>query len=164
MLVLRYMYVLAIVVWLGGMVILGAIVAPTTFQVLEARDPAAGRVLAAAVFGASLNRFQYVAYGCGLAALVSLSAMAVLGPRPARFALRSGIAAAMLLVAAYAGFVVYPGIDVLQREIGVTVSPSTLPADDARRIQFEHFHTVSTRLMMANMIGALALLYWQARE
>ena len=37
MLVLRYVYVLAIVVWLGGMVILGAIVAPTTFQVLEAR-------------------------------------------------------------------------------------------------------------------------------
>ena len=35
MLALRYVYVLALVVWLGGMVILGALVAPTLFQVLQ---------------------------------------------------------------------------------------------------------------------------------
>ena len=43
MLALRYVYVLALVVWLGGMVILGALVAPTVFQVLQSADPAGGR-------------------------------------------------------------------------------------------------------------------------
>jgi uncharacterized membrane protein len=37
-LALRYIYVLALVVWLGGIVVLGAIAAPTTFQVLQATD------------------------------------------------------------------------------------------------------------------------------
>ena len=45
MLGLRYLYVLALVVWLGGMVVLGAVVAPTTFQVLQASAPANGRAL-----------------------------------------------------------------------------------------------------------------------
>ena len=35
MLALRYAYALALAVWLGGMVALGAIVAPSTFQILE---------------------------------------------------------------------------------------------------------------------------------
>ena len=46
MLAVRYVYVLALVVWLGGMVALGAVVAPTIFQVLQAGDPANGRALA----------------------------------------------------------------------------------------------------------------------
>lgn len=161
---LRYVYVLAIVVWLGGMVVLGAIVAPATFQILEARDPAAGRVVAAAVFGAALVRFQYVAYGCGVLALVTLAAMAVLGPRPAGYAVRSAIAASMLAIAVYAGEIVYRNIEQTQRAIGADISPSTLPAADARRIRFDQLHTLSTRLMMVNMAGALVLLYWQARE
>ena len=45
MLALRYLYVLALVVWLGGMVVLGAIIAPATFQVLQARAPEIGRAL-----------------------------------------------------------------------------------------------------------------------
>ena len=32
MLALRYAYVLALVIWLGGMVVLGALVAPATFK------------------------------------------------------------------------------------------------------------------------------------
>jgi len=39
-----------------------------------------------------------------------------------------------------------------------------LPASDARRIRFDELHQLSTQLMMANIIGALVLLYWEARE
>ena len=60
---LRYVYILALVVWLGGMVVLGAVVAPATFQVLQASEPATGRELGGAVFTAILERFHYVAYG-----------------------------------------------------------------------------------------------------
>lgn len=162
MLALRYVYVLALVVWLGGMVILGAVVAPTTFQVLEASVPATGRELAGAVFGATLARFHYVAYAAGGLLLVTLAAMRVLGPRPAHVGVRAIIAAVMLAVALYSGMVVLHQIDKVQAEAGGL--PSRLPAGDDRRIRFDALHLLSTRLMMFNMAAALVLLYWEARE
>jgi uncharacterized membrane protein len=161
-LALRYVYVLALAVWLGGMVVLGAVVAPTTFQVLQASAPATGRLLGGAVFGAILSRFHYVAYGAGTLALVSLAAMALLGPRPRGFAVRSAIVALMLLLAFYSGFVVLREVDAIQQEVGAL--PSSLPAGDARRVRFDELHQLSTQLMVVNVIGALALLYWEARE
>ena len=162
MLALRYVYVLALVVWLGGMVLLGALVAPTTFEVLQASEPIAGRALAGDLFGALLARFHYVAYGAGVVLLVSLAVMAVLGPRPAHYAVRSAIIAVMLGVALYSGFIVLRRVDAIQQEVGRL--PSRLPAGDARRIEFDALHLLSTRLMMFNIAGALVLLYWEARE
>ncbi len=163
MLAIRYAYVLALVVWLGGMVVLGVLVAPSVFQVLQARAPDAGRILAGAVFGTILARFHIVAYLCGAVILASLLVMAVLGPRPASFAIRTGIVVAMLSIAGYSGFVVLGSVERLQQEIG-DVSPSSLPEADGRRVRFDQLHQLSTRLMMINMLGALVLLYWEARE
>jgi uncharacterized membrane protein len=164
MLVLRYAYLLAIVVWLGGMVVLGAIVAPTVFQVLQMREPEAGRLIAGAVFGAALGRFHYVAYACGATLLITMILMAVLGPRPAQFAVRTALAAIMLGIAVYSGIVVLGSLNRLQQEIGANVAPSSLAAGDTRRLRFDRLHLLSTRLMMINMVGALVLLYWEARE
>jgi uncharacterized membrane protein len=162
MLAVRYVYVLALVVWLGGMVLLGAIVAPTTFGVLQAVEPITGRALAGDLFGAILSRFHYVAYAAGAILLLTLAVMAVLGPRPASYAIRSAIIAIMLGVALYSGLVVLRQIDAIQREVGRL--PSQLPAGDARRVEFDALHLLSTRLMMLNIAGALLLLYWEARE
>jgi uncharacterized membrane protein len=164
MIALRYAYVLALVVWLGGMVVLGAIVAPSVFQVLQARSPEVGRILAGAVFGTALDRFHYVAYACGGVILTTLIVMAVLGPRPAAFAVRTAVVSTMLGIALYSGLVVLRSVNHLQREIGENVSPASLPADDTRRVRFDQLHLLSTRLMMINMLGALVLLYWEARE
>lgn len=161
-LALRYVYVLALAVWLGGMVVLGAVVAPTTFQVLQASEPATGRLLGGAVFGAVLARFHYVAYGAGIVALVALAAMALLGPRPHGFAVRSSIVGAMLLVALYSGSAVLREVDAIQTEVGGL--PSSLPSGDARRVRFDELHQRSTQLMVLNIVGALVLLYWEARE
>jgi uncharacterized membrane protein len=162
MLALRYVYVLALVVWLGGMVLLGALVAPTTFEVLQASEPVTGRALAGDLFGAILSRFHYVAYAAGAILLVTLAVMAILGPRPASYAIRSAIIVMMLGVAVYSGFVVLRRVDAIQREVGRF--PSQLPAGDARRTEFDALHLLSTRLMLFNMMGALVLLYWEARE
>ena len=162
MLALRYVYVLALVVWLGGMVVLGALVAPTTFEVLQATEPLTGRALAGDVFGATIARFHYVAYAAGALLLVTLAAMALLGPRPAGYAVRTALVTLMLAVALYSGFVVLGRIDALQQEVGGLAS--RLPLDDARRVRFDELHQLSTRLMLLNMAGALVLLYWEARE
>ena len=97
----RYVYILALVVWLGGMVVLGAIVAPTTFQVLQASEPVTGRELGGAVFTTILERFHYVAYGSGILLLFTLGLMAVLGPRPRHLGVRLSLITAMLAVALY---------------------------------------------------------------
>ena len=162
MLALRYVYVLALVVWLGGMVLLGAVVAPTTFEVLQASEPVTGRALAGDLFGAILSRFHYVAYAAGGILLVTLAVMAVLGPRPVSYAIRSAIIVVMLGVAVYSGFVVLGRVDAIQREVGRL--PSQLPAGDARRTEFDALHLLSTRLMLFDMVGALVLLYWEAKE
>ena len=162
MLALRLVYVLALAVWLGGMTMLGAVVAPTIFQTLQAADPGSGRALAGLAFAAILTRFHFVAYGCGILLLVTLIAMALLGPRPKQVAIRFAIVAGMLLVSAYSGVVVLGEIDAIQREVGTL--PSRLPEGDPRRVRFDALHQLSTRLMMVDLIGALALLYWEARE
>lgn len=162
MLALRYVYVLALVAWLGGMLVLGALVAPTIFQVLPEHSPSMGRELAGAAFGAMLTRFHYVAYVAGAVLLITLAAMALLGPRPAGFAARSLIIACMLGVALYSGAVVLGRVDRLQQEIGGL--PSRLPDSDSRRLQFDQLHRLSTRLMLLNVAGALLLLYWEARD
>jgi len=162
MLALRYVYILALVVWLGGMVVLGAIVAPVTFQVLQAQDPLAGRAAAGEVFGAAIARFHYVAYGAGGAMLLSMAAMALLGPRPRHFALRTVILASMLAVSVYSGVVVLERIAQVQGAAGVL--PSRLPATDDRRVEFDRLHQTSERLMMVNLVAALVLLLWEARD
>jgi hypothetical protein len=161
-LLLRLVYVLALTVWLGGMAILGAVVAPTIFQTLQAADPDGGRALAGLAFGAMLGRFHFVAYGCGVLLLVMLIIMALLGPRPKGFAVRCALVVGMLLVAVYSGVVVLGEIDAIQQEVGAL--PSRLPAGDPHRIRFDELHQLSTRLMMVNLLGALALVYWEAAE
>jgi hypothetical protein len=177
MVALRYVYVLALAAWLGGMVVLGAVVAPTTFQVLapstveglapssaegQASAPGNRRALAGEVFGAILARFHYVAYAAGGTLLLALVAMRILGPRPHAFAFRAVLVLAMLLVALYSGIVILGTIDAIQASAGGL--PSLLPVGDSRRIRFDELHRLSTRLMMANIAGTLVLLYWEARE
>jgi uncharacterized membrane protein len=161
-LALRYVYILTLVIWLGGMFALGALVAPTTFQVLQTHEPVAGRQLAGEVFGAILARFHYVAYAAGALLLVTLFIMRLLGPRPRAFGVRAAIVGAMLVTALYSGLIVLSQIDTVQLESAV--APSALPAGDPRRVRFDELHLLSTRLMLATMAGALALLYWEARE
>jgi hypothetical protein len=70
----------------------------------------------------------------------------------------------MLAIAVYSGVVVLGSVKRLQHEIGANIAPSSLPAGDARRVRFDQLHLLSTRLMMINVVGALVLLYWEARE
>jgi hypothetical protein len=162
MLALRYVALLTLVVWVGGLLALGGIAAPSTFDVLGARQIADARMLAGALVGEMLRRFQPIAYGAGVVLLLTLAARRILGPRPHRFAWRAGIALVMLLASAYAGVVVGGQIDTLQREIGA--APSSLPEGDARRVEFGRLHGLSTVLQIVPLLGGLALIFWEIRE
>jgi hypothetical protein len=162
MLAVRYLALTALVVWLGGMVILGLIVAPSTFGVLQAADPANGRMMAGAVFGTILRRFHYVAYACGALLYISLFVMKFVGPPPQAFVLRAVIVFLMLGIAVYSGVPLTKELEQIQTQ--VTGPVSRLPETDPRRIRFDQLHQRSTMLMTFNMGLGLILLYWYVRE
>lgn len=162
MLVLRYAAVLMLVVWIGGLIALGGVVAPSIFDTIAARQIAEGRLLAGAVFGEALQRFFVVTYIAGGVLLLTLVVRAILGPRPRRFAWRAVLALAMLATTIYAGFGVGRRVQQLQDQIGV--APSSLDVDDPRRIEFQRLHALSTYLQIVPLLGGLLLIYWELNE
>ena len=162
MLVLRYAALLALVVWVGGLVALGGIAAPSIFDVVAERQLANGRIFSGALFGEMLERFTVVSYAAGGVLMLTLLARRILGPRPHRFAWRVGIVAVMLAAAAYASLSVGSRIGQLQHEIGV--APSSLPDGDPRRVEFGRLHGLSSALQLIPMLGGLALIFWEIRE
>ena len=162
MLALRYAGLLALTLWVGGLVVLGAIAAPSIFDVLAARHIADDRLVAGAVFGEILQRFHLLSYLCGTVLLATLIARGVLGPRPIWFAARVGTALLMLAATAYSGLVVSNQIARLQTEIGV--APSSLPPTDSRRLTFGRLHATSTGLEMIPLLGGLLLLFRELKD
>jgi len=162
MIAVRYVALIALAVWVGGMVVLGLLVAPSTFRVLQLHDGVAGRVLAGAVFGDILRNFYILAYVCGGLILASLVIMKLVGPPPRAFPIRAAIVAMMLAVAVYAGVPVSRQIATVQSQ--VTGPINQLPDSDPRRVRFDRLHATSTVLMTVNMILGIVLLYWYVRE
>ena len=80
---LRYVYVLALSIWFGGTITMGAIVAPVSDE--------------------GLRRFFLVSYVAGGLVLTTLFGMALLGPRPSGFFARFAVAVGMFAVTLYAG-------------------------------------------------------------
>ena len=157
MLALRFAGLLAVAVWFGGLVALGAIAAPAIFDVTASGRVAGGRMAAGALFGEILGRFHLVGYACGAVLLLSLSARAVLGPRPRHFALAAATTSLMLAAALYSGMVLSGRIEHLREEIGEV--PSSLPENDPRRVEFGRLHAQSTAFQLVPLFGGLVLLF-----
>ena len=81
MVFLRYLYILALVMWLGGTVVAGVVVAPSLFGVLEVSNPVEGRVLAGRVFGEVVQRLYWLAYAMGAVMFVTLTLHRLVGSR-----------------------------------------------------------------------------------
>ena len=162
MLALRYIAMVALVVWIGGLVALGAIAAPVAFDVTASRQLAEPRLVAGALFGEMLRRFTLVSYAAGAIMILCLITRRILGPRPRHFGLRAGIIALMLAATAYAGIVVASRIEALQHEIGG--APSSLAPADPRRVEFGRLHGLSTALQLIPLLGGLALIFWEIKE
>jgi hypothetical protein len=86
-LALRYVYVLALSIWIGGAITIGLVSPPVSDH--------------------ELRRFFFVSYVSGGTLLISLMAMGLLGPRPSGFAARFGVAAVMFATALFAGLKVH---------------------------------------------------------
>ena len=85
MLGLRYVYVLALSFWFGGIITVGALISP--------------------ISAAGLHRFYVGSYIAGGLVVTSLGGMAALGPRPSEFLARFSVAIAMVAITLYAGLI-----------------------------------------------------------
>jgi uncharacterized membrane protein len=159
---LRYAYVVALVVWLGGMITIAGVVAPATFSALERTDGAGGRTRAANVVGEVLRRFHVVSYGAAAVLLATLIGMKVIGPRPIGFGRRLLIVGMMVAASVVSGALVDPAIARRRDALGVPVG--SLAPSDPRRAEFGRLHAISTVLLGIGVVGGLILCYWETRE
>ena len=83
MLAIRYASLAALVVWLGGLVTIAFVVAPSS---------------------ENAGRFHAVGFGCGAIVFICLIVLKFVGPPPHDFFPRIGLVALMLLTAIYAHF------------------------------------------------------------
>jgi hypothetical protein len=160
--VLRYLYVVALVLWVGGLVVAGALVAPSVFGVLQAWNESEGRVLAGRVFGEVLLRLTWLSYAMGGIMFIALTLHRLLGARPVKYGIRVGIMGVMLVMMMITGFVLIPQVDAIQAEVSGPVAE--LPDTDPRRAEFNRLHGLSNMLFSITAIGGLALCWWEARE
>ena len=159
---LRYLYVVALVLWVGGLVVAGALVAPSVFSVLEAWNESEGRALAGQVFGEVLLRLTWLSYAMGGVMFITLTLHRLLGARPVKYGIRVGILGVMLVMMMITGFVLIPQVDAIQADVKGPVAE--LPDSDPRRAEFNRLHGLSNILFSITAIGGLALCWWEARE
>ena len=162
MILLRYLYVVALVLWVGGLIVAGALVAPSVFGVLQAWQASEGRVLAGQVFGEVLLRLTWLSYAMGGIMFITLTLHRLLGARPVKYGIRVGIMSVMLTMMMVTGFYLIPGVNAIQADVKGPVAE--LPDADPRRLEFNRLHGLSNVLFAITAIGGLALCWWEARE
>lgn len=162
MIALRYAYVVALVVYVGGLVAAGAFVAPALFATLQSAAGAEGRALAGAAFGDILRRVLVAGEISGLTMIVALTILRLFGPKPLSYGIRVGLLAAMVLATAYTAHVVVPEVDALRVELAASTSGAA--AADPRRVRFDHLHELSTTIVTAVAVLGIVVAAWEARE
>jgi hypothetical protein len=158
----RFVGLLALSLWMGGLATLGALTAPVLFDVLGARDPASGRELAGVVFGSLFEHFQRASWIAGAILLLSLGGRAALGPRPRHFGIRTWIAAVMLAASVTSVLYVTPRVERLRASASGSIA--SLPDDDPVRLDFGRWHAVSTGLMAFTLAAGVGLLWMEATD
>jgi len=114
----RALHAVALSLWLGGLVAIGALVAPTAFHVTHTAPAFAGdlplqNAIAGGVIGGSLHLFTFVCYGCGF--LLLLANALLLRHTARRWTLAAIVITCLLLgTALYLGLSLTPAIDTAQ--------------------------------------------------
>ena len=158
----RFVGLVALALWMGGLATLGALTAPALFDVLGAHDPTSGRELAGAVFGSLFDRFQRASWIAGVVVLLSLAGRAALGPRPRRVGIRMWIAAGMLTASVSSVLLITPRIERLRA--GTSHSMASLPDDNPVRVEFGRLHALSTGLVVLTLAAGVGLLWMEATD
>ncbi|MFZ0515683.1 MAG: DUF4149 domain-containing protein [Acidobacteriaceae bacterium] len=160
---LRTLILLAIVVWVGGLLFFGAVVAPVAFESLLPMfpDQAVGLHVAGTMVRDSLTHLHHIGLFCGTALLLLFIIERI--TRATRRSIGPPIllTAVMMGLTAYSQFSVIPRMETLRIQAGAAMADqrSTNPA----RLDFNRLHKLSTSLEGIVLLCGLGLLVLYAR-
>jgi uncharacterized membrane protein len=151
---LRFLMLLSLVVWIGGLVFFAFVLAPTAFQVLPNTH------LAGNVVGRALAKLHWLAVFSGIVFLISsLLYNRVTQGSPHVFAARHVLIVVMLALTLFSQYWIIPHMDTLR----ATVSDfAAVPLNDPARVQFDTLHAWSTRVEGAVLVLGLVAVYLTA--
>ena len=154
----RFLQLLTMCCWVGGLIFVAFVLAPTAFHVLP------GVHLAGLVVGESLRVFDILALVCGgvfLAATAAMFAGAPIRVR-GRYEIELLLAAVMLLGTAYLQWNILPSMDADQKLAGGDIA--AMPAQYPARVHFEKLHKRSEKVAGTILIIGLGVLFLMSRE
>ena len=152
----RFLMLLSLVIWVGGLIFFSFVLAPTVFAVLPTRQ------LAGSVVSHSLGILHWMAIACGVVfAITSMIDSRVVNGVAEPFALRNLFIYAMIILTLVGMFGIAPRMLALREQMNPI---DAVPHDDARRVEFNRLHVWSTRIEGSVLILGLALLYLTARR
>ena len=137
MLISKIFMLLALIVWIGGIIFFAFVLAPAVFGVLPTRE------LAGSVVTRSLNALHWMGIACGVVFL--LSSIVYSQKKFARlkpFSLVNLLVLLMLVLTLISQFAITPKMHALRTEMGTI---DDVPVNDARRVEFNRLHGWSTR-------------------
>jgi hypothetical protein len=154
--ILKFLMLLSLIVWVGGIIFFGAVLAPTVFMVLPTRH------LAGSVVSPSLNRLHWMGIISGIVFLACSMIYSRLTAGSAHvFAARHVLLVIMLLLTLTSQFAITSKMATLRASMGEI--DNIAPTDPAR-VQFNALHIWSTRLEMGVLFLGLAVVYLTAAQ
>jgi uncharacterized membrane protein len=148
---LRFLMLLSMVVWIGGLVFFAFVLAPTAFQVLPNTH------LAGNVVGRALGKLHWLAIVSGIVFLMSSMLYSrVTQGSPHVFAARHVLIVVMLALTLFSQYWIISRMDKLR----ATISDfAAVPLHDPIRMQFDTLHAWSTRVEGAVLVLGLVAVY-----
>lgn len=151
---LRFLMVLSLVVWIGGLIFFAFVLAPTAFQVLPNSH------LAGNVVGRALGKLHWIAIISGVVFLIASLLYSYLTQGTAHiFAMRHILICLMLALTLLSQFWIIPRMDTLRASVG---DFATVPLNNPQRVQFDALHVWSTRVEVVVLLLGLVTIYLTA--
>jgi uncharacterized membrane protein len=154
---LRFLMLLSLVVWIGGLIFFAFVLAPTAFDI-PAVLPSTH--IAGNLVGRALGKLHWIAIVAGIVFLISSLLYSRLADGTAHvFTLRHVLICLRLGLTLISQFWIIPRMDTLRAQVG---DFSSVPIDNPARVQFDALHVWSTRIESAVLLLGLATAYLTA--
>jgi len=145
-LLVKWLYLAALIVWVGEVVFFSFVVAPGVFRTFPPPAVEAGRVL-----NEVFPTYYKIGYACGLVLLVT--SLLLLRTASARLwpGVGTVVVAAMLAATVYAGVVILPRATALRPQIHDSAAPA------GAKDEFDRLHRLAVTLNGGVLLGGIAI-------
>jgi len=151
---LRFLMLLSLVAWIGGLMFFAFVLAPTALQVLPTTH------LVGNVVGRALGKLHWIAIVSGIVFLASSLLYSRLTEGSAHpFAARNVLICMMLGLTLVSQFWIIPRMDTLRAQVS---DFAAVPLNNPLRVQFDALHVWSTRVEGAVLVLGLVAVYLTA--